>query len=51
VRVAISLIEIAVNCTAALIFNFPPSSNTSTLPVFQYVSMETFLDEQYENSY
>ena len=26
-------------------------SNTSTWPLFQYVSMETSLDQQYENSY
>jgi len=51
VRVAVSLIETAVNCTTSLIFNFPPPSNTSKWPAFQFVSMGTSLDEQYENSY
>jgi hypothetical protein len=30
-------------------FNLPPSSNNSTWPAFQYVSMDTSLDQQYEN--
>jgi len=33
------------------VFILPPSSNTSTWPPFQYVSMYTSLDQQYENSY
>ena len=33
------------------IFLLLPSSNTSTWPAFQYVSMGTSLDQQYENSY
>jgi len=33
------------------IYTFRPTSNTSTWPAFQYVSMETSRDQQYENSY
>jgi hypothetical protein len=33
------------------IYAFRPTSNISTWSEFQYVSMDTSLDQQYENSY
>jgi len=48
---AVKLFEIVIIVRRPSIFNLPPFSNTSTWPEFQYVSMDTSLDQQYKNSY
>jgi hypothetical protein len=48
---AVSLIVTVVIVQQPSKFLLLPSSNTSTWPPFQYVSMDTSLDQQYENSY
>jgi len=50
VRAAVRLIETVIIVQQPPIFILPPFSNTSTWPEFHYVSMDTSLDQQYENS-